>query len=86
MLTSRPEVAGSHDVRDDIATSNARINIIDNTVVDPPLFSIVLDLGHYKNSQQISLLLKNADQPVSLFDIIKILNTLGFHVEYEEIR
>ena len=86
MLSSRPEPVKSGDVRDLIDNSTARISIIDNTVVDPPLFALTLDLGADGNGKQVPLLIKNADQNVTMFDLINMLNKLGFYVDYQEIR
>lgn len=86
MLSSRPEPNVSQDVRDSIGNSTARINIIDNALVDPPLFSLTLDLGSDANKKQVPLLIKNANQNVTLIDLINVLNKLGFNVDYQELR
>lgn len=59
MLSSRPAQASSEDVRDLVSDNGAAINIIDNTVVDPPLFSLTLDLA---DGKQVPLLLHRAER------------------------
>lgn len=83
MLSSRPAQASSEDVRDLVADNGATINIIDNTVVDPPLFSLTLDLA---DGKQVPLLLHRADEKITLFDLIRVFQTLGYNSNYQEIR
>ena len=83
MLTSRPVAATNEDVRDLVASNSAEIRIIDNSIVDPPLFSLTLELA---DGKQVPLLVQRADQKITLFDLTAILQTLGFAISYQEIR
>ena len=58
VLTSRPSTAPV-DVRDLVEDTGAEIHIIDNTTIDPPIFSLSLVQA---NQKQIPLLLKAGDQ------------------------
>lgn len=78
-LTSRPS-QNTLDIRDVIEQSNAKIGIIDNTVIDPQMFSLTLE----QNGKHIPLLLKAGD--LTLFDLMSVLDQLGFHVDYYEVR
>lgn len=80
-LTSRPS-QNALDIRDVIEQSNAKIGIIDNTVIDPQMFSLTLD----QNGKQVPLLLKAGDHKITLFDLMSVLDQLGFHVDYYEVR
>ena len=82
VLTSRPNTA-SVDVRDLVEDTAAEIYIVDNTTIDPPIFSLSLVQA---NQKQIPLLLKAGDQRITLFDLMSVLDQLGFHVDYHEIR
>lgn len=82
VLTSRPNTA-SVDVRDLVEDTDAEIYIVDNTTIDPPIFSLSLVQA---NQKQIPLLLKAGDQRITLFDLMSVLDQLGFHVDYHEIR
>jgi hypothetical protein len=82
MISSRPTTVVG-DVRDLIAGSGASIQIIDDAVSNPSMFSIVLSAG---NGKQIPLLIQRADQKISLADLINMLQSLEFDVNYIEVR
>jgi hypothetical protein len=81
-LTSRPAAVKDNDVRDTIESSNASIRIIDNTVIDPQMFSLTL----YQDGKAVPLLLKAGNQQITLFDLMSVFDQLGFQVDYHEIR
>ena len=82
IITSRPNVTHT-DVRDLVGDSDAEIYIIDNTTIDPPIFSLTLA---QTDGSKIPLLLKAGDQRITLFDLMSVLDQLGYHVDYHEIR
>jgi len=80
-LTSRPAQIDT-DVRKIIEGTGAKIAIIDNTVVDPQMFSLTLN----QNGKEIPLMLKAGTHQITLFDLMSVLDQLGFHVDYYEVR
>jgi len=80
-LTSRP-VQIDTDVRKIIEGTGAKIAIIDNTVVDPQMFSLTLN----QNGKETPLMLKAGTHQITLFDLMNVLDQLGFHVDYYEVR
>lgn len=80
-LTSRPAQIDT-DVRKIIEGTGAKIAIIDNTVVDPQMFSLTLN----QNGKETPLMLKAGTHQITLFDLMNVLDQLGFHVDYYEVR
>lgn len=84
MLSSRPIAPDlDDDIRDLIENSNAVIHIVDDTVTDPPSFSLAFEQDGRKSTLLLS---SSASQQLTLFDMMKVLQELGFAVDYQEIR
>ncbi len=72
------------DLLEAIQNSDAVIEIIDDTVIDPPSFSITLSMEN--GAKKIPLLLQAGGKPLTLFDMIDVIDRLGFSHTYSEIR
>lgn len=84
ILASRQPEQTSTDILQEIENSDAVIEIIDDTVTDPPSFSITLSLENGK--RKVPLLLQTGGKPLTLFDLIDVIDRLGFSHTYSEIR
>lgn len=80
-LSSRPTNADTlGDLRDLIENSNVEILIVEDRTIDPPVMKIkAMD----KLNSEL-LIMKHADEKFSLFDVIRLLDKLGYVADYEE--
>ena len=80
-LSSRPSNADTiGDLRQLIGNSDVEIVIVEDRTIDPPVMKIkAIDRV---NSEL--LVLKHADETFSLFDVINLLDKLGYVSDYEE--
>jgi len=89
-LTSRPVAAptpavhGPIDLSALVTSSGVRVKVLEDHTIDPPQVTIVQEaVWPYPEE---TLLIKPAGDPISLYDLIVIMDRLGFPVDYQELR
>jgi hypothetical protein len=88
LLTSRPSALTGPSTPIDLSAlvsqSGVRVKITEDNTVDPPEMRIVQEaVWPYPEE---TLLIKPAGAPISLYDLIVVMDRLGFPCDYEELR
>lgn len=86
-LTSRkatPATLSTIELSELISTVGVKVRITEDQSVDPGMLLIEQEAVWPYPAE--TLLCKRLDQGVTLYDLIKVIDALGFPIEYEELK
>lgn len=86
MLSSRPTTVSpaAPKLPELLSTIGVKVRITEDHSVDPAMLLVVQE-AVWPYPEEV-LLCKRIDEGITLYDLIKVIDTLGFPIVYEELK